>query len=172
MEIGYIRNRRASTTLRTSSGISFGIAASTMTNRSQTPPQDALPLPLTLNFVPGLVFAGTFSVSRLPSRVSNGTSVQRRKSKNGTDRLMVTSSDSGGALRVLAFPEACADCPKGEPPGNPPPWNISAKSNVCDCLPCRAHEKPWKRSSNHEKPAFPPPENQEKPPASALPKVS
>lgn len=168
-----MRNRRASTTLRTSSGISLGMAASMTTNRSQTPPPEAFPLPFTRNFVPGLVFGGTFSVSRLPSRVSNGTSVQRRKSKNGTERLMVTSRFSGGALWVFARLVECADCPNGAFPPNPAPPKRSEKSNVWDCpLPCPAHEKPWKRSSNQENPAFPPPGKPPNPPASALPNVS
>lgn len=168
-----MRNRRASTTLRTSSGISLGMAASMTTNRSQTLPPEAFPLPFTRNFVPGLVLGGTFNVSRFPSRVSNGTSVQRRKSKNGTDRLMVTSRDSGGELSGFARLVECADCPKGEPPPNPPPPKRSEKSNVWDCaLPCRAHAKLPKRSSKPEKPAHPPPGNPLKPPVSALPNVS
>lgn len=173
MGIGYIRNRRASTTFRTSSGISLGIAASTTTNRSQTLPPEAFPLPFTRNFVPGLVLGGTFSVSRLPSSVSNGTSVPRRKSKNGTERLIVTSRFSGGALSVFVRLAECADCQNGEPPPNQAPPKRSEKSKVWDCpLPCPAHEKPWKRSSKPEKPAHPPPGKPPKLPASALPNVS
>lgn len=168
-----MRNLRASTTLRTSSGISFGMAASTTTNKSHVLPPEAFPLPFTRNFVPGLVLGGTFSVSRLPSKVSNGTSVQSRKSKNGTDRLMVTSRDSEGALSVFARLVVCADCTNGEPPANQAPPKRSEKSNVWDCPPpCRAHEKPWKRSSNQENPAPPPPGKPPNPPASALPNVS
>ena len=168
-----MRNRRASTTFRTSSGISFGIAASTMTNRSQTLPDEAFPLPLTRNLVPGLVLAGTLSVSFFPSSVSRGTSAQRRKSKNGMDRLTVTSRESAGASWRFARPDEWAECDcaqNGDEPAKPPHEKRSEKSNVCERpRACPAHEKAWKRSS---KPPAPPPGKPEKPPASALPKAS
>lgn len=168
-----MRNRRASTTFRTSSGISLGIAASTITKRSQTLNDDVFPFPFTRNFVPGFVLAGTFKVSFFPSRVSNGTSVPSRKSKNGMDRLMVTSRDSGAALSALGRLAECWDCPNGDQPPNPPPENRSEKSNVWDCpLPCEAHENPRKRSSKPENPALPLPGNPPKPPASADQNVS
>jgi hypothetical protein len=78
------------------------------------------------NFVPGLVFEGTFRESRfLPSGVSTGTSVPRRKSKKGTDLRTVTSGDSSEAsVRLLAVERPKGSSPRPEAPKR------SEKSNV------------------------------------------
>lgn len=162
-----MRNLRASTTFRTSSGISFGMAASTMTNRSPVRHEEDFPLPLIRNFVPGFVFAGTFSVIFFPESVSSGISVPRRKSKNGIGRVTVTSSDSGS---FAVFVRKSAE-PNGEAEPKPaPPQNKSEKSNVWrDPRDEPAEENPRNKSSNPEAPENPPPPN---PPGSAEPNVS
>ena len=163
-----MRNLRASTTFRTSSGTSFGMTASTMTKRSPVRHEEAFPLPLILNFVPGFVFAGTFSVIFFPESVSSGISVPRRKSKNGTERVTVTSSDSGS---LFVSPRNSEE-PKGEAQANPaPPQNKSEKSNVWrDPRDEPAEENPRNRSSNPDAPENPLPEPN--PPGSAEPKAS